>query len=221
MCKHYTVDQRTLKFSANYAGIENPPEQEEVTQVWPKRKGHVIIQTEKGRALASLRWGVWPFFAREKPQYLHNARDDSLLSKATWKQSVAKRRCLIPGSAYFEPGLGPEGARGEVCITLRDRPAFFMAGLWDHDPDGSGTQAFTMVTTVPNDYVARFQDRMPVILENDDALLWLGHEPLAPEMLTRLCRPCRGDMMQHTAMAPEPKPIKKSDLRTSEGELDL
>jgi hypothetical protein len=30
-----------------------------------------------------MRWGVWPFYAKDKPQYITNARNDGLLTEAT------------------------------------------------------------------------------------------------------------------------------------------
>lgn len=39
MCKHYTEEQKALKFGASYAGIENPPKLPDRVEVWPKRNG--------------------------------------------------------------------------------------------------------------------------------------------------------------------------------------
>ncbi len=71
---------------------------------------------------------MWPFYAREKATYVTNTRSDGMLAKAIWKQSVAKRRCLVPVAGYYGPGLGPTGARGEVRFALQTaRPSSFPA----------------------------------------------------------------------------------------------
>lgn len=86
-----------------------------------------------------------------------------------------------PAMGYYEPGLGPLGAKGEILFTVQERPCFFFAGLWQEN-------AFTMVTINPNEFVAKFHDRMPVVLNDEDALNWLGESPLSAGELVRLCR---------------------------------
>lgn len=78
---------------------------------------------------------------------------------------------------------------------------FFFAGLWDRDPDQSGNRAFTMVTTVPNEYVAKFHDRMPVVLADTEAEAWLGEEPLPDERLLALCRGLPAEALQHAELS--------------------
>lgn len=126
----------------------------------------------------------------------------------------------IPATGYFEPGVGPPGARGELRFTIRARPCFFIAGLWDTDPDGSGTHAFTLVTTSPNDYAARYHDRMPVVLMDSSARDWLGSSPLADDQLVALTRPPASAVMEHSVIEAAPKgKITRADIAS--GELDL
>jgi putative SOS response-associated peptidase YedK len=210
---------------SRFASIDCPPEVEalgEHLHTWPKYLAPVIIQSAASPVFVALRWGVWPFYARGKPQYITNARSDGILSKPVWKQSVAKRRCLVPVSGYYEPGTGPKGAMGEVRFSLHERPAFFIAGVWDTDPDESGTRAFAIVTTEPNDAARRFHDRMPVVLSDAAATSWLGDHELLPDQVLSLCQPCPPDIMIHTEIAAAPKgKVKRSDLTAADGELML
>jgi hypothetical protein len=144
-----------------------------------------------------------------KPTLVTNARDDQLLRIALWKESVAKRRCLILVVGYFEPGLGSAGAKGELLFTIRDRPVFFIAGLWSADPDG--TRAYSMVTTSPNDYTAPFHDRQPVVLSDADALAWIGSQTLTPERVFALSRPPPSEIMQHEVIPAVPRATKPSE----------
>lgn len=75
---------------------------------------------------------------------------------------------------------------------------FFFAGLWDGD-------AFTMVTTEPYEFVRGFHDRLPVVLGDDDALAWIGEEPLSEADLQLLCRGLPADKLDHEEIAPRPK----------------
>ena len=238
MCNHYEKNQEVIDWAAVTARAwavstggdvvvpddlpQYPP------HTYPKAMAPVLIQTEAGRSIASMRWGVRvEIKTPTKPvpviKFVTNARDDSL-TKFTWRFSTMERRCLIPAIGYFEPGLGPEGARGEVRFSLVNRPNFFIAGLWDKDHDELGTRSFTMVTTAPNAYATPFHDRMPLVLHDSDAQRWLGHTPLAPEVLAELVRPYEGADMAHTEIAAvqrAAKPIRKADLQQASGELDL
>lgn len=186
--------------------VELEPEPELALHTYPKYPAPVVVHEHGRPVMRLLRWGVWPSFARDKAQYVTNARDDRLLASATWRRSVAARRCLIPVSGYFEPGAGPAGARGEVLFTLHEQPCFFIAGVWDTDPDGSGTRGHAMVTIAPNAYVAPFQDRMPAVLSDAAALAWLGSTPLEPAQLTHLLRAPAPALMRHEEIPPARKP---------------
>jgi putative SOS response-associated peptidase YedK len=226
MCNHMEKNRSVIEWArARFAGIDCPPEVEALgahLHTWPKYLAPVIVQGEATPALVALRWGVWPFYARGKPQYITNARSDGIISKPVWKQSAAQRRCLVPVSGYYEPGTGPKGAMGEVRFGLHERPAFFIAGVWDTDPDESGTRAFAIVTTEPNDYAKCFHNRMPVVLADADATSWLGDQNLSPDRLLSLCRPCPPEIMAHIEITAVPKgKVKRADLAAAEGELLL
>ena len=58
--------------------------------------------------------------------------------------------------------------------SCSDSPAvksFCVAGLWR---DESGVKKYTMLTTTPNESVAKYHRRMPFILKPDQYDLWLG-----------------------------------------------
>lgn len=222
MCNHYEKNVDALKWALKaIPGLVLPDPLPEVpTHTWPKYPAPVVVDQEGAPAVQIMRWGVWPFYEKKLTRPLTNARDDGLLTKSVWKQSVAKRRCLIPATGYYEPGQGPPGARGELRFTIKARPFFFFAGLWDTDPDDSGTRAFTIVTTSPNDYAARFHDRMPVVLNDAHALDWLGSVPLPNDRVVALTRPPSNDIMEHSAIVAAPKgKITRADVAS--GELDL
>jgi putative SOS response-associated peptidase YedK len=224
MCKHYKPDQKRDFFvpdDTKYAPVNAEGDVEAVPyDAFPKYDGPVIADTLQGRALHTMRWGI-RLMVEGKTRFETNARNDTLLKpRSVWADAVAYRRCLVPASAYYEPGTGPVGARGEVCFTIRDRPSFLMAGIWEVDPV-DGKESYAVVTTEPNRYAARFHDRMPVVLSDADALRWLGREPLPRELLIELCRPCSDEIMQHVEIAavPREKKITRADLDSGQASL--
>lgn len=183
---------------------------------WPKAQAPIILQTDEGRLIALLRWGVRVELTNPKGKpvvkFVTNSRDDKL-SGFTWRDCITCRRCLIPALAYYEPD-GPEGAKWEVRFTLRDRATFFLGGLWDTDPDGV-TRSFSMVTTGANDLAARIHDRMPLVLDENGARRWLGQSPLAAAELRDLCRPFPAAAMSSAPLPPPERPATPPDDQLS------
>lgn len=173
-------------------------------QIYPKYQARIVMQERGSRTLVAMRWGIERFIGQGKTKPVTNARSDKFSSR-TWKTCVETRRCLIPATGYYEPGLGPVGAKGEILFTVKDRPRFFLAGLWDENADG---RAFSMVTTEPNDYVRPYHDRMPVVIADTDAQAWLGDAPLPPDELVRLCRGLPSEALHHESLAPKLKIIR-------------
>lgn len=238
MCNLYRTkpSDRVIEFAARHAnedvfdpefpyGAPLEPMPDRVSP-WDNAAMPVVYDCAEGRTLAFMRWGVWPFYEKAKPKGFANtcnARDDSLLTKAIWRRAAAHGRCLVPADGFFE-WAGPQGAKWRVLFHRPDHDPFFFAGVWDRDP-ADGSRGFALVTTRPNPLVAALpHDRMPVILDHDAALAWIGREPLPAEELLALCRPYPGELLRADEPRPEPKPgkITRRDLTQAEGgELPL
>ncbi len=123
-----------------------------------------------------------------RPLLVGNARAETLLQRPAFREAARRRRCLVPADGFYE--WEPVGrARRPHHFHRPDGAAFWFAGLW-RPGEEPASGSFVIVTTEPNAVVAPVHDRMPVLLEPGDARAWLGDEPLEPELLARLCRPC-------------------------------
>ncbi|MDQ3770377.1 MAG: SOS response-associated peptidase [Actinomycetota bacterium] len=134
------------------------------------------------RRAHAVRWGIQPPWGRGGP--LINARSETVASRHPFAPLVKARasRCLIPADGFYE-WLRAEDRRQPRLpfhLTLIDGEPFAFAGLWDGE-------AATILTTAPNELVARLHDRMPVILSDRAAeRAWL-EEYLSAEDLSTLC----------------------------------
>ena len=56
------------------------------------------------RQIEPMRWGLVPSWAKDVSvgNRMFNARAESLAEKAAFRTALAKRRCLIPASGYYE-----------------------------------------------------------------------------------------------------------------------
>ncbi len=138
-----------------------------------------IVRTSKEgpREIAMLRWGLVPGWAKDVGvgTKMINARGESAHEKPAFREAMARRRCLVPASGFFE-WRGMPGRKQPFAITIPDRPLFAFAGLWEtwRPRDGPPVETFTIVTTDANETVAQIHDRMPVILPKEAEDAWLN-----------------------------------------------
>ncbi len=157
-----------------------------------------------GRVLASLRWGLVPFWARDPKiaSRLINARAETLADKRAFQWAYRQRRCLVPADGFYEwRKAGTQ--RLPYHFGLPDGAGFCMAGLWERwqprdapqAQPGAGLETFTLVTTEANDLVRPVHDRMPVILRPEDFARWLDPRVQDPAVLQELLRPFPSEAM--------------------------
>jgi putative SOS response-associated peptidase YedK len=141
----------------------------------PTQEVPVVVAEEGVRHLRPMRWGLVPFWAKERAigNRLINARSETAATTPAFRSAYRHRRCLVPANGFYEwQKLGK--ARQPWLIGREDGGAFAMAGLWERwDGVGEALFSFTILTTAANDPVRPLHDRMPVILDPADHATWL------------------------------------------------
>ncbi|WP_324781179.1 SOS response-associated peptidase [Thiobacillus sedimenti] len=143
----------------------------------PSQTVPIVRETEAGRALAFVRWGLIPSWAKDASigMKLINARGESLGDKPAFRSAYRRRHCLVPADAFYE-WKPIAGRKQPFCVRLRDDGPFGMAGLWEHwtAPDGDVVESCTIVTVEATGPVADLHDRMPLIVAPADYDAWLS-----------------------------------------------
>lgn len=162
-----------------------------------------VIPNDGLHSLDFYKWGLVPSWSKDvKIGYrLINARAETLGEKPSFRGAYKYRRCLIPADGFYE-WLNIEGSKKKlpIYIQMKDKRPFAFAGLWEewHAPDGSQLRSATIITTEPNEMVAKVHTRMPVILPPDAYAQWLTPEDKKPAELQHLLRPYpAAEMTQH------------------------
>lgn len=146
-------------------------------------KGEDNVETQV-RRIAGMRWGLVPSWAKDPSvgNRMINARAESLAQKPAFRKPLAKRRCLIPASGYFEwrkgaPGVGAAKTtrKQPFYVTPADGSTMAFAGLWEFwkSPDGRWLRSMTIVTTEAVGDLVEIHDRMPLILPASEWDAWL------------------------------------------------
>jgi putative SOS response-associated peptidase YedK len=171
----------------------------------------VITVTGDGtRQLEQMRWGLVPRWAKDPKigARLINARAETLAEKPAFRDALKRRRALIPADGFFEWAPPPSGRRTKqpMHVRLRSGEPFAFAGLWDEwrpAEGGEPVRTCTIITTEPNELMASFHHRMPVILAPEAEELWLDPEVTDAEHLRSLLVPYPAGEMTAYPVSPD------------------
>src|SRR5712691_1093811 len=149
-------------------------------KISPRQEILTIVQEPLGKPFAqTATWGLKPFWLNggaspsKKPPPI-NARAESLASSPMFREALAKGRCLIPATGFFEwRALAPK-QRLPMHIGLKDGGVFAFAGLWLPPAKRGGLPSAAIITTRPNELMATIHTRMPAILLPEAEQAWLN-----------------------------------------------
>jgi putative SOS response-associated peptidase YedK len=139
----------------------------------------LVIVSEGGRRSARWhRWGLIPHWAKDKTigYKTINARGESVALKPAFRAAFRQRRCVVPATGFYE-WKALAGGKQPYLIRLKGGELFAFAGLWESwtGPEGE-LRSFTIITTEPNELMARIHDRMPAIIPREHCARWLDAE---------------------------------------------
>lgn len=155
----------------------------------------VVAFVDHAPGLRPMRWGLVPYGERSSasPRLLANARSETAAKMPAFRKGIAGRRCLVPANGFYE-WKASGGVKWPHLFTLVDDEPFAFAGIWD--PAGDGLpETYCILTTEPNELVARVHTRMPVIMTSETMPRWLGDRPLEDGELKLLVRPIEAGRM--------------------------
>jgi len=140
-----------------------------------------------------MHWGLIPsWFADSNPKDMAsktlNARIETLDEKASFRNLVARNRCIVPSTGFFE--WHTNGSRKTpFFIHPPENEVFSMAGLfdqWMNPLDGQVRSTFTIITCPANalmEEIHNTKKRMPVVLDASQEKEWLNGT-LAPSSIS-------------------------------------
>ena len=174
----------------------------------PTQQLPVVREEPDGDRVAELmRWGLIFPWAKDKakaPQPF-NARAETLAEKPAFRKLVARRRCLVPAEGFYE-WQKTERGKQPYLFTVSDQEFFSFAGIYDRYRDeesGEELGSYAVLTTEPNELMARFHHRMPVILRPEDEAEWLDPDLTEPLALEHLYEPFPAERMDSRPVSPK------------------
>jgi len=179
MCGRYTITSPG-QVIADAFGVEEPVELAPRYNVCPGQDVPVVRLARDGehRRLDLVRWGLVPFFAKEPgaAARMINARAESAATSPAFREALRRRRCLIPADGFYEwQAAAGRGPKQPYYVHRADGRPLAFAGLWERwrGKDGARLDSCTILTTAPNELLAKVHDPMPVVLAPHAYELWL------------------------------------------------
>lgn len=176
MCASFFVDDGVMEMLDEIAGMRSDTAAPiGCGDVHPNQQA-LVITGAQGRLSAE--WMAWGFPRYDGKGVVINARAETAGEKPMFRDSFLHRRCVIPAQRFYEW----DPAKNMVTFRCPDAPVLYMAGIYDRF---AGQTRFTVLTTAANASVARFHDRMPLLLEHDELEPWLFGITAVPGLLKK------------------------------------
>lgn len=192
MCGRYYVDDETAREIEkvirqvneklkNTAGKEN----HRILQgrdIHPTESAPVLTVSDYGVDWRFQRWGFpKQQYGMKGKQVIFNARSEAALEKKMFRESVERRRIVIPASWFYEWNQNKE----KNIFYRKDQPTLFMAGFYNIY---GNEEHFVILTTQANESVKPVHDRMPLVLEREEIVSWLSEPDQIQAFLHKI--PC-------------------------------
>ncbi|MGD2059385.1 MAG: SOS response-associated peptidase [Acidimicrobiia bacterium] len=202
MCGRFSITG-DLDFYAEYFGVDEVLT-EPLDKSWnvaPTDRVYVIAERGGARQLGSMRWGLVPHWANDVKTIHINARSETVATTPAFRDSFARKRCLIPADGFYE-WEPPEEGRTPHWVYRADGHPMVFAGLWASrlDPEtGDWQRTCSIITTEAEGVISSIHDRMPVSLVPEVWDAWLDRDLEDPETVGSLLRVIDPDsIMEHT-----------------------
>jgi putative SOS response-associated peptidase YedK len=155
-------------------------------EVYPDYSAPIVRHGGGGLELVQARWGMpSPQFARKGKKVDRGVTNVRNTKSPHWRRWLKpEHRCLVPFTAFSEPGRNEDGKYVPIWLALNeDQPIAFFAGItvsgWTSTrkvKEGEVTaDLYAFLTTEPNAEVGSVHPKaMPVILTTDEEWdLWM------------------------------------------------
>lgn len=143
-------------------------------------------------------WGLIPHWVKDE-EFANSLWNRTLLSRAesmhekpSFRDALTKNRCIVPLDGFYEH-FHKNGKTFPHFIQSQDSKRLFVGGLtskWLNKETGVLMETLSLVTTKANDVMAKIHNnpklkegRMPLILSDDDASIWLNDNADITRML--------------------------------------
>ncbi len=189
MCGRYSVTHTAAAIAERFE-VETIAGFEPRYNAAPSQHLPVVRRADgAGRKVDCLRWGLIPFWAKEKKigYRMINARSETAATKPSFRNAFKSRRCLVVADGFYE-WVKRDGEKWPMRVTFGGGELGAFAGLWERwtDENGEETETYTILTADAAPTLQHLHDRMPVWAPEEYWDSWLFDDEHARENLATM-----------------------------------
>jgi putative SOS response-associated peptidase YedK len=188
VCNQYLRRRGFQDYAREFSQIRLPlvfppphlaPNLEPQDVVRPTDQAPIFRSRDDGVELAMARWWFLPWWHKGKLKDFalttFNARSETIATSRTFRDSFARRRCVVPADAWYE-FTGEKRDRVRWLVRPKDEEGICFAGIWDRceTTDAGTVESFTILMRDPEPPLDKLHNRQPVILRQQDWPTWLN-----------------------------------------------
>lgn len=147
-----------------------------------------------------VRWGFIPAWAKDTKSFplLINARAETAVEKAAFRNAMRHRRALLPASGFYEWRRNGKDRSQPYWVRPKHGGIVAFAALMEMyaEPGGSEIDTGAILTTAASADIVHIHDRMPVVIQPADFSRWLDCRTLEPRDVADLMRPAQADFFE-------------------------
>lgn len=202
MCGRYTfytdkelkeVDEIIQQISEDIQREKNQQEKREMKtgEIFPTNLVPILLPSDQHQPMDyQVQLQTWGFPNFAGKGVIINARSETAREKPLFRSSLAKRRCVIPSTGFFEW----DRDKRKYLFRLPEEGMLYLAGLYNLF---EGEERFVILTTAANESIADVHHRMPVVLNRQEIKPWL-QDPQAIDDILMVPRP----LLERTGTGP-------------------
>lgn len=192
MCGRFSLSGEIDLYAEYFGAIPTVSESLEPSwNVAPTDPVYVVAERDGRRSLGTMRWGHVPHWAADLKTPSINARIETVAVAAAFRDSFARRRCLIPADGFYEWEPRERGGHPHWIFRADGYP-LGLAGVWSswHNPaDGSRLSTCAILTAPATGVIAGIHGRMPVAISPEAWDGWLDRDLSDPDLALGLLTP--------------------------------
>jgi len=189
MCGRYTLTHTASAIAARFE-VEELKGFEPRFNVAPTQEMPVVRRADgSGRRVDCLRWGLIPFWAKEKKigYRMINARSETAANKPSFRNAFKSRRCLVVSDGFYE-WVKRDGEKWPTRVIFGGGELGAFAGLWESwtDEDGEKVETYTILTTDAAPVLQDLHERMPLWAPQEYWDRWLYDDEHSEETMSAM-----------------------------------
>ncbi|CAN5304182.1 SOS response-associated peptidase [soil metagenome] len=210
MCGRFSLSG-DIDFYAEYFGAD--PVSPGLAASWnvaPTDDVYVVAEREGVRSLGTMQWGLVPHWAKDSKSIQINARSETVATAPIFRDSFARKRCIIPADGFYE---WESGSKSPHWIFRADGYPVGFAGIWASRKgvDGDWVRTCAILTASSSGVITPLHARMPIALDPINWAAWLDRDQTDAEAALALLEPIDAEIWMERPITKRVNSVRNND----------